>query len=141
MDAGGQQVREAMDRRREHHLDRGDAARQPNGGIAYRRNFIATLREREVARVGGELAAAKGLPFRTVTAGETVSGKFTGTVRLSSGKFALVEQSHEFTMVPSRPRGQRHRAGRIGVVAVGPAKGPQPLSFADTHKTFFRTQS
>ncbi|RVM04653.1 DUF3363 domain-containing protein [Sinorhizobium meliloti] len=99
----GQQVREAMDRRCEHHIDRGDAARQPNGGIAYRRNLLATLREREIARVGGELAATKGLPFRAAADGETVSGKFTGTVQLSSGKFAMVEQSHEFTLVPWRP--------------------------------------
>ncbi|WP_439500685.1 DUF3363 domain-containing protein [Aminobacter ciceronei] len=116
----GQQVREAMDRRREHHIDRGDAARQPNGGIAYRRNLLATLREREVGRVGGELAATKGLPFRAVTDGETVSGKFTGTVQLSSGKFALVEQSHEFTLVPWRPVIDR-RLGReiMGVVQGG----------------------
>ena len=99
----GQQVREAMDRRREHHIDRGDAIHQPNGGTAYRRNLLAALREREIARAGGELAAAKSLPFRAAADGETVSGKFTGTVQLSSGKFALVEQSHEFTMVPWRP--------------------------------------
>ncbi|MDK8875309.1 DUF3363 domain-containing protein [Paracoccus sp. SSJ] len=116
----GQQVREAMDRRREHHIERGDAARQPNGGIAYRRNLLATLREREVARVGGELAATKGLPFRAATDGETVSGKFTGTVQLSSGKFALVEQSHEFTLVPWRPVIDRHLSREItGVVQAG----------------------
>ncbi|WP_200834890.1 DUF3363 domain-containing protein [Phyllobacterium salinisoli] len=116
----GQQVREAMDRRREHHIDRGDAARQPNGGIAYRRNLLATLREREVAGVGGELASTKGLPFRAAADGETVSGKFTGTIHLSSGKFAVVEQSHEFTLVPWRPVIDR-RLGRevMGVVQGG----------------------
>jgi hypothetical protein len=61
------------------------------------------LREREVARVGAEIAERKGLPFRAATDGENVSGKFTGTVQLSSGKFALVEKSHEFTLVPWRP--------------------------------------
>ncbi|MFA7586390.1 MAG: DUF3363 domain-containing protein, partial [Novosphingobium sp.] len=35
--------------------------------------------------------------------GETISGKFTGTAHLSSGKFAIVEKSHEFTLVPWRP--------------------------------------
>lgn len=116
----GQQVREAMDRRREHHIDRGDAVRQPNGGIAYRRNLLATLREREVAHVGGELAATKGLPFRAAADGETVSGKFTGTVQLSSGKFALVEQSHEFTMVPWRPVIDRQLGREVmGVVQGG----------------------
>lgn len=42
------------------------------------------------------------MPFRAVTDGEAVSGKFTGTVQLSSGKFAIIEKSHEFTLVPWR---------------------------------------
>lgn len=44
----GEQVREAMDRRCEALIDRGDAIRQTDGRIAYRRNLIATLQEREL---------------------------------------------------------------------------------------------
>lgn len=33
----------------------------------------------------------------------TVAGTFIGAVQLSSGKFAIVEKSHEFTLVPWRP--------------------------------------
>jgi type IV secretory pathway VirD2 relaxase len=99
----GQQVREAMDLRREHHIERGDATRTGNGRISYRRSLLATLRAREVARVGAEMAHDKALPFRAAADGESVSGKFTGTVQLSSGKFAIVEKSHEFTLVPWRP--------------------------------------
>ncbi|MCB9942800.1 MAG: DUF3363 domain-containing protein [Geminicoccaceae bacterium] len=99
----GQQVREAMDQRREHHIEQGDATRGKDGRVLYRRNLLATLREREVARIGAEMAERKGLPFRAATDGESVSGKFTGTAQLSSGKFAVVEKSHEFTLVPWRP--------------------------------------
>ncbi|HVI50809.1 MAG TPA: DUF3363 domain-containing protein [Candidatus Sulfotelmatobacter sp.] len=99
----GEQVREAMERRREHHIEHGDAVHQPDGRTAYRRNLIATLQEREVARTGEELAARKSLPFRMAADGETVTGTFTGTAQLSSGKFAIVEKSHEFTLVPWRP--------------------------------------
>lgn len=99
----GQQVRDAIDLRREHHIDRGDATPGPNGGTLYRRNLLATLRAREIELIGGELAATKNLPFRAATDGEKIGGKFTGTVQLSSGKFAVVEQSHEFTLVPWRP--------------------------------------
>ncbi len=115
----GQHVREALACRREHHIERGDAARQPNGGIAYRRNLLATLREREVTRVGGELATTKGLPFRAATEDETVTGKFTRTVQLSSGKFALVEQSHEFTLVPWRPVIDRQLGREVAGVVQG----------------------
>lgn len=116
----GQQVRDAMGQRREHHIEQGDATRRQNGRIFYRRNLLASLREREVACVGTEMAAGKALAFRAATDGETVSGKVTGTVQLSSGKFAIVEKSHEFTLVPWRPVIDR-QLGRdvMGVVQSG----------------------
>ncbi|HDP7303731.1 TPA: DUF3363 domain-containing protein, partial [Escherichia coli] len=80
-----------------------DATRSRDSRVFYRRNLLAILREREVAGVGSDMALSKGLPFRAATDGESVSGKFTGTVHLSSGKFAVVEKSHEFTLVPWRP--------------------------------------
>ncbi|WP_425286803.1 DUF3363 domain-containing protein [Nitratireductor soli] len=99
----GDQVREAMERRRETLIDRGDAIRQTDGRIAYRRNLIATLQEREVASTGAALAQERAKPFRAAADGETVAGTFAGTVQLSSGKFAIVEKSQEFTLVPWRP--------------------------------------
>lgn len=116
----GQQVRDAMERRRENHIDRGDAMRQQDGRVFYRRNLLATLRERDVARAGAEMAASKAMPFRAAGDGETVSGKFTGTVQLSSGKFAIVERSHEFTLVPWRPVIDRQLGREVtGVVRGG----------------------
>jgi len=99
----GLQVRDAMDQRREHHVEQRDATRTRDGRVFYRRNLLATLRERDLARAGTELADSKGLPFRAAADGESISGKFTGTVQLSSGKFAVIEKSHEFTLVPWRP--------------------------------------
>nr|WP_241490714.1 DUF3363 domain-containing protein [Sphingomonas sanguinis] len=115
----GQHVQEVMDRRRNHHIDRGDAARQPDGRVVYRRNLLGVLREREVARVGAEMAVAKNLPFRAAGDGETIRGKFTGTVQLSSGKFAMVEQSHEFTLVPWRPVIDRQLGKEISGIVQG----------------------
>lgn len=115
----GNQVHEAMERRREHHVEHGDAARQPDGRIAYRRNLIATLQEREVARAGEELAAKKSLPFRAAADGEAIAGKFTGTVQLSSGKFAIVEKSHEFTLVPWRPVINRQLGKEVSGIVQG----------------------
>ncbi|QSR17275.1 relaxase/mobilization nuclease domain-containing protein [Novosphingobium sp. KA1] len=116
----GEQVREAMERRRETLIDRGDAIRQTDGRIAYRRNLIATLQEREVARTGAAMAEKKAMPFRAAADGETVTGTFTGTVQLSSGKFAIVEKSHEFTLVPWRPVIDRQLGREVsGVVQSG----------------------
>lgn len=99
----GDQVRDAMDRRRDMLIGRGDAIRHEDGAVRYRRNLIATLQEREVASAGEKLAANKPVPFRAAVDGESVTGTFTGTVQLSGGKFAIVEKSHEFTLVPWRP--------------------------------------
>ena len=115
----GEQVREAMERRREALIDRGDAVRQADGRTAYRRNLIATLQEREVVRVGDELAAKKALPFQAAADGETVTGKFTGTVQLSSGKFAIIEKSHEFTLVPWRPIIDRQLGKEVAGIVQG----------------------
>jgi hypothetical protein len=115
----GQQVREAMDQRREHHIAQGDATRQQNGRILYRRSLLTNLREREVARIGAEMAGSKGLPFRAAADGETVSGKFSGTVQLSSGKFAIIEKSHEFTLVPWRPVIERQLGREVMAVVQG----------------------
>ncbi|CAN7616551.1 DUF3363 domain-containing protein [Agrobacterium tumefaciens] len=99
----GQEVNQAMDRRRDRLIEQGDATRQQNGRVLYRRDLLSTLEAREAARAGAELAATKPTPFRAAGDGETVSGTFTGTVQLTSGKFAIVEKSHEFTLVPWRP--------------------------------------
>ncbi len=99
----GQDVQQAMDRRREHLIGQGDVTRHADGRIFYRRNLLATLEQRDVIRAGTALAASRSLPFRATGDGETVQGVFKQTVQLLSGKFALVENAHEFTLVPWRP--------------------------------------
>lgn len=116
----GQDVREAMDRRREHLIGQGDAMRHADGRILYRRNLLATLEQRDVASAGAALAASRTLPFRSAGDGETVQGVFKETIQLASGKFALVENGHEFTLVPWRPVIE-NRLGRevVGIVQGG----------------------
>jgi hypothetical protein len=116
----GQDVQQAMDRRREHLIGQGDVTRHADGRIFYRRNLLATLEQRDVASTGAALAASRSLPFRATGDGETVQGVFKQTVQLSSGKFALVENAHEFTLVPWRPVIE-NRLGRevMGVVQGG----------------------
>jgi len=116
----GQDVQRAMDRRREHLIEQGDAISHGDGRIFYRRNLLATLEQRDIIRAGTALVALRSLPFRATGDGETVRGVFKQTVQLSSGKFALVENAHEFTLVPWRPVIE-NRLGRevMGVVQGG----------------------
>lgn len=108
-----------MERRREKLIDCGDTICQADGRTPYRRNLIATLQVREVARAGEELAAKKALPFRAAVDGETVTGKLAGTVQPSSGKFAIVEKSHEFTLVPWRPVIDRQLGREVSGIVQG----------------------
>ena len=116
----GVEVQQAIARRQEHLIEQGDAIRQEDGRVAYRRGLLAVLQEREVARVGAEMALRLAVPFRAPGDGETVRGTFTETVQLASGKFALVENAHEFTLVPWRPVIERQLGREVtGIVEGG----------------------
>lgn len=99
----GAEVDQALQRRTDHHLATGDATRSADGRILYRRNLLMTLERRDLDHAGAELAASRNLPFKPAASGETVTGTFSRTVQLSSGKYALIENSREFTLVPWRP--------------------------------------
>ena len=61
------------------------------------------LRQREVRTAAARLSRQLGLPFAEAAPGERVTGICRRRVDLSSGSFALVENSKEFTLVPWRP--------------------------------------
>ncbi len=121
VDAGfGIQVRDAMDRRREHLMEQGDAVRAADGRVSYRCNLLATLEQREVSRAGAELGSSSPVPFRWSADGEKVQGTFKQTIQLTSGKFALIENAQEFTLVPWRPVIEKHIGREVmGVVGGG----------------------
>ncbi len=99
----GREVGDAMTRRQEHHIARGDAIRDPDGATRYRRNLLATLETREVERVGQGMAERKGLSWHRMGPFESISGKLSGPVHLASGSYALLENSHEMALVPWKP--------------------------------------
>lgn len=66
-------------------------------------NAIARLQQRELTRVAGQLSRELGLAYMPAAPGEPVAGKLVRAVQVGDGKFGLVEQSREFTLVPWRP--------------------------------------
>jgi len=98
----GAEVRDAQARRRQWLIDQ-DLARWETGRTFYQRDLVATLTQRELQQAGQKLAQERGLSFYTPVEGERVSATCRGAVQLASGKFALVERLHEFTLVPWRP--------------------------------------
>ena len=116
----GAEIETALEQRRQHHIAHGDARRDGKGRVFYRRDLLATLEGRELARVGAEIATTRDQPFRLATRGETIRGIYRETVQLASGRYALIENAKEFTLVPWRPVIERS-LGRevVGLVTDG----------------------
>ncbi|MGA7453144.1 MAG: DUF3363 domain-containing protein, partial [Rhodoplanes sp.] len=99
----GREVIHAKRRREQVLIAQSLAERDGENRLRVRRDLLATLEQREVTRVGQELAKKRSKPFRLAKDGERIYGRFKETVQLASGKYALIENSREFTLVPWRP--------------------------------------
>ena len=107
-DAGfGHEARDALARRRQWLIAQG-FAEDKGERIAYRTGLIAALQRRELLRVGAQLSRELGMPFAETESGARVSGIYRRPIDTMSGRFALVEKSREFTLVPWRPVLDRH---------------------------------
>jgi hypothetical protein len=98
----GREMREAMDRRRRWLIEQG-FAREENGRTVYPAGMIAGLQRRELAKEGAKIAHTNGLTYSETNHGDHVSGVYRRRIDLASGRFALIEKSREFTLVPWRP--------------------------------------
>ena len=102
-DAGfGRDVRAALVFRQqwlvEHQLAHVDGDR-----IRVRANAIMMLQRRELLREGSAISSEIGKAYNAAATGDRIEGKITRRLDLVSGRFAVVEKSREFTLVPWRP--------------------------------------
>lgn len=100
--AFGREVRAAQAQRRQWLITQ-ELAEEQNGRTVYHANMIAALQRRELLRVAGQLSDELGIPFAEARPGERIEGRLGRAVEMISGRYALVERSHEFTLVPWRP--------------------------------------
>ena len=98
----GRDVRDALQRRTERLVEMGYATVR-EGAARIPSHTVANLEEREVDRVGREMAAERGLTFTSSKTGEYVSGRLTGFAALASGRFATLEDGLGFRLVPWQP--------------------------------------
>ncbi len=118
-DAGfGREVREAQARRRQWLIEEG-LAREEQDRVIYRADLLVTLRRRDLACVAGQLAGELGLAYVETRPGEPVDGTLRRAVDLASGRFAVIEKSREFTLVPWRPVLDRHIGKEVSGVMRG----------------------
>jgi len=114
----GAEVGGALHRRQAHLVEQG-LAEQKDDSVRYRRNLLQCLRQREMSAAGERLAKESGMAFMETPDGTPAEGVYRRSVRLASGKFAVLEKSKEFTLVPWRPILERQRGKMVSGVVRG----------------------
>ena len=118
-DAGfGRDVADAQARRRQWLIGQGFAA-ETDGAVTYRTGLIATLQRREVSKVAGQLSSELDLPFTEASIGARIDGVLRRSIDLTSGRFALVERSRDFSLVPWKPVLEPHVGKSVSGIVRG----------------------
>ena len=82
-------------------------------------NLLATLRDRELAEVGKALGKETGQTYRAVQDGEQASGIYRRSIRLVSGRFAMLDDGVSFNLVPWRPAVERRLGQQVSATMRG----------------------
>jgi hypothetical protein len=107
-DAGfGADLAIAERRRRQWLLTQG-LAEEREGAFRMAPGALSQLRRRELLRLAQGLSEELGLPFAEAAAGDRIEGVCRRRIDGMSGRFALIERGHDFTLVPWRDVLERH---------------------------------
>jgi type IV secretory pathway VirD2 relaxase len=102
----GAEVRKALALRQQWLIEQ-ELAEQQGSDVLYSRNMLRLLRQRELRAVGGQLEGEMGKRFAEAKDGERIEGTYKRSA-LTSGRFAMIENAREFTLVPWRPELEKH---------------------------------
>lgn len=113
-DAGfGREARSAVAVRRQWLVEQ-QLAVSDGEAVKLHTNALAVLQRRELLRVAGQLSGELGKPFAEVRIGDAIEGRLARKVDLVSGKFAVIEKSREFTLLPWRPALEKQLGNQLG---------------------------
>ncbi len=97
----GADVRDALQRRQKW-LTEQQLIETEDGVRYYRGNLLALLRQRELQRIISSLEQEMGLPHAAPVRGERIEGIVRRPVQVGDHRYALIEKSREFSLVPWR---------------------------------------
>jgi type IV secretory pathway VirD2 relaxase len=105
----GSDVSQALVRRQQWLVSQSLGAAADDGTFKPAPNMLAQLRQRELTQAVSQLAKELNLEHVPLSQGGQVSGTYRQPVNLASGKYAVIQKAHEFTLVPWRPELEQHR--------------------------------
>jgi type IV secretory pathway VirD2 relaxase len=114
----GREVRSALALRRQWLLSQ-ELAEEAEGEFRWRSGMLAALRQRELSAAATQLSDELGIPFAAVEPGQRIEGVVRRRIDLASGRYALIENSREFTLAPWRSVLERHIGKQVSGVVRG----------------------
>lgn len=107
-DGFGQEVKGALEKRKQALANMGYARDLGDGHVRAPKDLIQRLEAADIEQTGQALAAERGLPWRPAVPGTHVTGQLVGSTQLSSGRFAMLETLSGdgglgFSLVPWQP--------------------------------------
>jgi type IV secretory pathway VirD2 relaxase len=99
----GNDLKSALRNRLQWLTERGVVEPTPEGGVHPTAAAMRALTRNEINQVFAKHSAASGLQAAQLMDGERFEGAYTRSIPLASGKYAVFENSKEFTLVPWRP--------------------------------------
>jgi hypothetical protein len=81
--------------------------------------MLDVLRRRELMRVAGQLSRELGVGFAEAEPGIPIEGIYRRHVQVGTARMALIENSHEFTLVPWRPVLERQLGKEVAGIMRG----------------------
>ena len=98
----GAEVRKSLALRQQWLIEQGLTEREGDM-VRYRDDMLVVLQQRELRRAAGQLSDELGLSFTETRTGQAVEGICRRSVMVGDAKYAVIERSRDFTLVPWRP--------------------------------------
>jgi type IV secretory pathway VirD2 relaxase len=105
----GGDVAAALSKRRQWLVTQGLGTVGPTNIFQPQPRMFEQLRQRDLRQATQILSKELGLAHARLGEGDRIDGTFSRSVNLASGKYAIVEKSKEFTLVPWRPEMEQFR--------------------------------
>lgn len=99
----GYEASTAFARRQQWLVAQGFGKLDPASRFQPQPRILDQLRQRDIRQASQTLSSELELTHSYPVEGESITGTFTRSVELASGKYAVIQKSREFTLVPWRP--------------------------------------